>query len=200
MMVAFLGWSPAATADIYFSDFEADNGGWSGTGDWQWGTPVGANGTDLGGFGGNEPTGGFSGDNVWGTILGGLHNPSTVSNLTQTFDFSGFTGVSFAFQEWIDSGGNAFDTAEIFVNGNLEYFSDGLSNGDWREVVLDWSAYDGLSNVTVDFQFSTTGVVERVGWYLDDVSITGRAAIPEPASLGLLMIGLAGFATGRRRR
>lgn len=183
-IVAALSIASFASAQIpYFSDFEADGGGFVPAGDWERGTPVGADGSDLGGFGGPEPVGGFSGDFVWGTVIGGLHNPSTVSTLSQTFDFSSASGASMSFYEWIDSGGNAFDTAEVMVNGSQLYLSDG-GPSQWRPVGLDLSAYDGLAAVTVDFVFTTTTVVERVGWYIDDVSI-----VPEPASLALVALG-----------
>ena len=69
-----------ASAQVYFNDFEADGGGFVGTGDWERGTPTGVVGADLGGFGGAEPTGGFSGDFVWGTVIGGLHSASSISS------------------------------------------------------------------------------------------------------------------------
>jgi MYXO-CTERM domain-containing protein len=181
----------SAASGAYFSDFEANDGGLVGTGDWQWGMPVGANGTDLGGFGGDEPTGGFSGDNVWGTVLGGLHSPSTVSTLTlagQNLDLA----ASLSFQEWIDSGGNTFDMAKVFVAGTEVYLSDGLSNGDWREVVIDLTGFSGTGDIV--FEFSTTSVVERVGWYIDDLTVRD---VPAPGSMALL--GLAGLVARRRR-
>ena len=154
--------------------------------------PIGANGTDLGGFGGDEPFGGFSGDNVWGTVLGGLHSPSTVSTLTlagQNMDLA----IELSFQEWIDSGSNAFDTAKVFVGGTEVYFSDGLSNGAWRPIVIDVSGFSGVQDIV--FEFSTTSVVERVGWYIDDLAVVD---IPAPGSAALL--GLAGLMATRRRR
>jgi hypothetical protein len=149
---------------------------------------------------GPEPVGGFSGDYVWGTVIGGLHSPSTVSQLTQTFDLTGFTRVSLNFYEWIDSGGNNFDVASVLVNGNEEYISDGGPTA-WRLVNVDLGVYDGLSSVVVDFTFSSTGVVERVGWYLDDVSLTGdHVVVPIPATLALLGVGLVAIGFQRRRQ
>jgi hypothetical protein len=175
----------------YFSDLEADNGGWEGTGDWEWGMPTGF----AGGFSSTEPIGGFSGDNVWGTVLGGNHSPSTVSSLTQTINVSGFTSLSLDFYEWSDSGGNAFDTAKVFVNGTEVYLSNGDSGDAWRLVSIDLSAFDGAASLDINFEFSTTAVVERTGWYLDDIAVRG---VPAPSALALL--GLGGLAAGRRRR
>jgi hypothetical protein len=189
---AALACTVAAHADnIYFSDFENDPGGWSATGDWQHGIPVGFAGAP---YGGPEPVGGYSGDWCWGTVIGGAHNPTLDSYLSQTFDFTGYTDIELRFWEYIESGSPDFDTGKVFVNGNEEYFSDGDSNLAWREVILDLSAYDGMSGVTIEFEFHATSVVERVGWYVDDVGITG---IPAPASIALL--ALAGLARRRRR-
>ena len=188
----------AAQSTVYFSDFEADGGGWtpSGiTGDWERGIPTGVTGTSLGGSGGAEPVGGFSGEFVWGTGIGALHGRSADENLSQTFDFSALTDISLSFYEYIDTGSSTFDMAKVFVNGDELYLSSGSSGFDWREVVLDLNAYAGQSSVEITFNLTTTTVVERMGWYIDDVSIT---AVPAPASLALL--GLGGLAAARRRR
>lgn len=173
----------------YFSDFETDGGGWAPTGDWERGVGTGF----AGGFSSTEPVGGFSGDFIWGTVIGGDHSPGLVSDLSQNFDFSASTSTVLSFYEWSDSGSNAFDMASVLVNGNQEYLSDGNSNDAWRQVVLDLGAYDGMASVDISFNFATTTVVERTGWYIDDVSIT---AIPEPASaslMGLCLLGVMGL-------
>lgn len=181
-------------AQVYFNDFESDGGGFVGTGDWERGIPVGADGTVLGGFGGPEPVGGFSGDYVWGTVIGGLHSASSVSSLVLSVDATGFTGLSLNFQEWLESGGNTFDMAQIVAGGTVLNLRDGGPTNGWRDVTLDLSAYDN-SVFDLEFRFTTTTVVERVGWYIDDVAIRG---VPAPASLA--MLGLGGLVAGRRRR
>ncbi len=184
----------AAQSTVYFSDFEADGGGWSPsgiTGDWERGVGTGF----VGGFSSTEPTGGFSGDFIWGTVIGGDHSPGADEDLSQTFDFTGLTDITFSFYEWSDSGGATFDMASVIVNGNQEYLSNGDSMDSWRQVTLDLNDYAGLSSVDITFNFLTSTVVERTGWYIDDVEIT---AVPAPASLALL--GLGGLAAVRRRR
>lgn len=183
-----------AAGQVYFSDFETDGGGFTATGDWERGIPIGADGTALGGFGGPEPTGGFSGDYVWGTVIGGLHSPSLTSSLSISINAMGWTDLSLGFHEWLDSGGNTFDRAEVLVNGTVINLRDGGPTGGWRGVSLDLSAYDN-SVFDLEFRFFATTVVERVGWYIDDVSVTG---VPAPSALALL--GLGGLVAARRRR
>lgn len=188
----------AAQSTVYSSDFEADGGGWTPSGvngDWERGTPTGIVGSDIGGSGGAEPTGGFSGDFVWGTVIGGLHGVGSDEQLSQNFDFSGLSDVSLNFQEWSESGSSTFDMGSVIVNGNQEYLSDGDSGEAWRGVTLDLSAYDGMSSVDIVFNFTSTTVVHRMGWYIDDVSIR---AIPAPGAMALL--GLGGLVAVRRRR
>ncbi|MGD1915483.1 MAG: PEP-CTERM sorting domain-containing protein [Phycisphaerales bacterium] len=188
----------AAQSTVYFSDFEADGGGFTASGvngDWERGIPVGADGSALGGFASSEPVGGFSGDFVWGTGIGALLGGGSDEQLSQNFDFSGLTDISLSFQEWSDSGSSTFDMASVIVNGDQLYLSDGDSMDAWRAVNLDLNAYAGLSSVDITFNFTSTTVVERTGWYIDDVEIR---AVPAPASLALL--GLGGLAAARRRR
>ncbi|MEO1009206.1 MAG: PEP-CTERM sorting domain-containing protein [Planctomycetota bacterium] len=196
--VAGVASAAAAQSTIFFSDFEADGGGFVASGvngDWERGIPVGADGTALGGFGGPEPVGGFSGDFVWGTVIGGLHGVGSDEQLSQTFDFTGLTDINLSYQEWLDSGSSTFDMASVIVNGDEVLLADGGPTGDWREVNINLDAYAGLSDVEITFNFVSTTVVERVGWYIDDVQIT---AVPAPASLALL--GMGGLAAIRRRR
>ncbi len=195
-IAAAAGFAAAASAQstIYFSDFETDGGGWEAsgvTGDWERGIPVGFSS----GISSIEPVGGFSGEFVWGTVIGGDHSPNADEDLTQKFDFTGLTDITLNFQEWISTGGATFDMAQVFVNGDSLYLSDGDSHEAWRPVSLDLNAYAGLSEVEITFNLLTTAVVERVGWYIDDVEIT---AVPTPGALALL--GLGGLAVARRRR
>lgn len=192
-MIAVLAVAAAAglaSGQVYFSDFESDGGGFTGTGDWERGTPIGVDP----GSGGPEPVGGFSGDFVWGTVIGGAHSASTISSLSISIDATGFTGLALNFYEWLDSGGNSFDTAEVLINGSVIDLRDGGPTNNWREVNLDLSAYDNTV-FDLEFLFSTTAVVNRVGWYIDDVAVTG---VPAPSALALL--GLGGLAAARRRR
>jgi hypothetical protein len=67
-----------------------------------------------------------------------------------------------------------FDTIDLQVNGDL-LFEDTSPNptADWTSLVLDLSPYAGMAAVTVDFNLDVTTVVNRTGWYLEDVTIEG---------------------------
>lgn len=192
-----LGLFVTTTNAQLFFDFESGSAGWVLSNDFELGSPTGADGSALGAFGGVEPTGGFSGSNVVGTVIGNVHSPSLVSTFSQTFDLTGQSGSMLSFMEWSDSGDNDFDMAEVIVNGSQQYLSDGDSLAAWRLVDVDLSAFDGMSSVDVTFQFTASAAVERVGWYIDDVTVS---AVPEPMSFVLLLVGGLGMVGYRRAR
>jgi hypothetical protein len=187
----------ASGAVIYSSDFEADDGGWDATadwdpvGDWEWGDYR----IDdyVGGY--NPPPAPYSGSKLWGTVLHGDYTNSGGSSfLSQTFDLTGYTDVEMSFANWAEVF-YSFDTAELYINGDLVYERDtDAAPTDWEIITIDMSAYDNMAGVEVVFELYATTVVERAGWYIDDVMITG---VPAPGALAVL--GLAGLARRRRR-
>ena len=68
---------------------------------------------------------------------------------------------------------------------------------DWELINVDLSDYVG-GDVTISFDLFATTVVERAGWYIDDVLITGNA-VPEPSSIALVSLGAFGLLVRRRR-
>ena len=215
--VVLMAGAASAQTTVYSSSFEGTDGGWTGTGDWARGVPstydpaaAGASATANGGV-----YTAADGQELWATVLDGPHtnmNPSASSTLSQTFDFSAVSGpITMTFDHYLDSGSNAFDMATVQVNGTeLVLYSgsegtydDGGTPGDgsddsitYAEGVVDLTAFAGQSSVTVAFDFFASTVVNRDGWYVDNVAINA-GVVPEPASLGL--IGLAGLGLLRRR-
>ncbi len=202
-----------AQVTIYSSSFEGTNGGFvpGGAGDWQRGMPMSyipAGGTNGAGGIPNAATG----TELWATILNGPHNnqnPGASSTLMQTFDFSGFTTITLSFQHYLQSGGNTFDMAAVFANGIQVMLFSGTEGSysaatntvTFALAVVDLSAFAGQSNVQLNFDFFATTVVQRDGWYIDDVLITGNP-VPEPATLSLLVLAGGSFVVlaVRRRR
>jgi len=192
--LAAMAFAGAATADeLYFSDFESDDGGWEASadwdpvGDWEWGA------YDFNQYTGsyNPPPAAFSGDNVWATVLHGDYTNADGNNwLTQNFDTSGFVNVEFEWANWAEVFFE-FDTAELYVNGSLVYERD-TSNPptDWEIETV--SLPDDMADVEVQFQLFATTVVERSGWYIDDVRITADPDVP------CLMLDVANLVGGER--
>jgi hypothetical protein len=185
----------AAQTDIYFNDFDSDDGGWvnSGTnnhpGDWEW-EPNYDSSLYIGVY--TPPPAAVSGSGLWGTLVYDDHtnpSPSSFNILSRTFDFSGFTNVQLSFWSWSNVFTN-FDYCEILVNGvqvasnrstdpvqQLANTPGGVgATPFWELETIDLSAFDNQNSVTVEFRMFATTVVNRAGWYIDDVRISGNGS------------------------
>jgi len=182
---ARLTWDPAGEPDYLFFDFETDNGGWvgSGYGDWEW-----SNNYDVANFTYSytgtsviPPAAAHSGDGMWGTkMLTNYSNSGAFSYLTLTADLAGFTAPQIRFWSWENTFGN-FDYCQLAINGTLVWGpSWDYSATQWRERVVDLSAYAG-QQVTIQFQMFATTSVNYAGWYIDDIYI-GPAPRQQAAS------------------
>ncbi len=174
--------------DFFAWDFEADNGGFAGTGpDWQWGAPT------------SGPGAANSGVNVWATQLGGNYSSSSNSKLDAPSVTvpSSHTYAQLSFWQW-------YDTEQNYDGGNVKVSTDGGSTwtiltpdvgytgtatsgnaaipGEpcfsghnqkfWQLVTCDLTPYKGQS-VVIRFDFGSDSSVQYPGWYVDDVRIEG---------------------------
>ncbi len=159
----------------WFFDFENDDGGWIPStdgwdpeGDWEW-----TNTYDVTNYTGsyNPPPTAYSGTGLWGTIIYGDHtNSGGYTYLSQTFDFTDVVDGQLAFYSWLEAFG-AWDYGQIEVNGDIVWGPEWGTPTDWELVEISLSAYDGLDEVEITFAFYATTVVNRSGWYIDDVLI-----------------------------
>jgi len=170
-----LVWEPAGEPNYYLSDLEEDNGGWvsSGYGDWEWGNDYNVSnfvytytGSDV-----TPPPTAHSGTGMWGTkLLTNYNNSGAFSYLTQTIDLSGFTNPQLSFWSWENAFGN-FDYCQVAVNGTVVWGpSWDYAATQWRQRVINLSAYENQS-VVIQFQFYATTTVNYAGWYIDDIYI-----------------------------
>jgi len=170
-----------APQTFYFSDFEADDGGWTvgANGVWEHGAIVSGVGDGCDSAPTSEPTAAHSGSNVWATNLDGCYpNLGDVMTISQTFDFTNLLApIELTWYDWTHVFGS-FDFNTVYVNGTSVYSNTTSSVFDWQQRVVDLSAYAGNASVEIVFEVSATTVVNRLGWYVDDVSIEFCNAIP----------------------
>lgn len=160
---------------FYFSDFEADDGGWTGTGlaPWEHGPVVTGVLENCDTVGEDEPAGAASGVNAWATNLNGCYtNSGSESLMSQTFDFSALSApIQLTWQNWYEIF-VPFDMAELLVNGSLLFeVTTTTPTGVYVEESVDLSSFAGNPSVTIDYRLFATTVVNRAGWYVDDVLI-----------------------------
>jgi hypothetical protein len=167
-----------------FESFEGDNGGWSGTGVWEWGEPT------------SGPGAAYDGTNVWATVLGGDYPNNADDPL-----FTGYYTVesqfaTFSFYQWYEfensyDGGNVAISTDDGLNWTIidpqsGYPDDNItgldgergftgSTGGWQEALFDVGAYQGMA-VKFKFRFGSDGSVVRPGWYIDAVVLSGGTA------------------------
>jgi len=193
-----VGRSAQAMEVVFFSDFEGSNGGLVGTRDWEWGAYAWVGAGDC-----STPTApppaAYSGTGMWGTVLNDCHNglgnntgyadcnntqPEDDSVLSLVVDLTGASSASLSWWEWFDLF-LVWDWAQVYVNGEVVFQHCGgeyLAPSAWQQRVVDLSAYAGGS-ATIEFHMMASTVVNKSGWYLDDISVTAEVVQPTLALL-----------------
>jgi len=212
--------SPPATT-IYFSDFEADNGGMTGSRDWVWGIySWDGSSCDSSNY---PPPAAYSGSRMWGTRLNDCYqnlgnnqgyetcintDKSDDSVLSFTVDLTGQATATLSWWEWFDLF-LVWDWAEVYVNDAVVFQHCGgnfVAPTAWEEQVVDLTPFVG-GPVTISFHMMSSTVVNHAGWFIDDVQITAQGAsvaapIPTLSEWGMIIMSLilAGSAIWMMRR
>lgn len=177
---------------IFFDDFETDRG-WThrqidgpvypGSDDWERGTPRGRSG---------DPTGAFSGTNVWGNDLGGPGTNGAYVNAIEnrltspTIDCRHAAGVHLRFRRWLNVESGASDQASVLVNGHVVWTNpadEDVLDAAWREEDIDVSPWADGRDVHVAFDLKSDLAITKGGWTIDDVELTATGT-REPAGTG----------------
>jgi hypothetical protein len=171
--------------EIYFSDFEADDGGLTGSRDWEWGeftwTGVGCESDNF------PPAFAYSGTQMWGTVLNTCYNnlgnnsgydsclnsaPGDDSILSFTVDLTGFTDASLSWWEWFDLF-MPWDWIEVYANGEVVFQHCGgtfVQPTTWEQQTVDLTPYVG-GPVAIEFHMLASTVVNHAGWYIDNLLV-----------------------------
>jgi hypothetical protein len=178
------GYVPGAgTGDFY--DFEADDGGFVGTGGWEWGTNYNYTGAGCDGVN-YPPSAPFSGVGMWATVLNGCYpNSGAFSTLSFSADLSGQSSAILQWWDWYDVF-ETFDYGEVRVNGALVYdrATSYVIPTAWEQHQVDLTPYvGGMANI--EFRMFATTVVNRAGWYIDDVLVGEPSCTPQAGGLAV---------------
>jgi hypothetical protein len=174
---------------LFAFDFEASNGGLTGTLDWEWGLLKFVSGTNCGGYSEKPPSACHSGTHCWGTKLNDCYSPlgnnggsgppcnatspNGASILTAKFTIpADYKAAKLTFWDWEDIN-NSYDWAEVRANNTVLWqicAASYTAPTAWVKRTLDLKAYIGQA-VTLTFHFYASSVVNLAGWYIDDLSL-----------------------------
>jgi Cys-rich repeat protein len=162
-------------AVLYFSDFESDNGGMTGSLDWEWGEYIWDNSTCDSPSEYPPPTA-YSGSRMWGTVLNSCYgNLGATSILRFDVDLSTAATSILSWWDWYDVFG-AFDYGVVYVNDSVVYdrTTSYVVPTDWEYHEVDLTPFVG-GMATIEFRMYASTVVNKAGWYVDDVLVSDNA-------------------------
>ena len=177
---------PSGPVAPFTLDFEQNNGGLGATKDWEWGKLAFSAGVNCDGTP-TPPPAPHSGTHCWGTKLNDCYSPlgnaaNSCSNqnladdsvLTLTFSIpAAWTDAYLSYWEWTDYF-LTYDWSEVYVQGKItrqDCSAAYTKPVSWVRRVLNLKQQVG-KQVTVEFHFMATTVVQYAGWYLDDIAVT----------------------------
>jgi hypothetical protein len=195
--------APSQAGNSLSFDFEGDDGGWIASsgwsdplGDWEHSSNYNVadwNPTYIDDYC-IPPPSAHSGTGMWGTRMNTNYSNSGGFNyLTKTFNLAGLGVNQLRFWSWESIYGD-WDYVQVSVNGNLVWGpSWDYAATQWRERVIDLSAYIGYPEVTIQFQMYATTVINYAGWYIDDVRIVEAEPLMRTSTLPQVPLALKGL-------
>ncbi len=151
--------------------------GWSTQGLWAWGQPTGGGGQ----HGEPDPTGGYTGANVYGYNLSGDYESGLPERhlTTAPIDCTGMFGLQLAFRRWLGVEQPSYDHAYVRVSNNgTDWVTIWENTGEvadesWSLQEFDVSSVaDNQATVYLRWTMGTTDSIwQYCGWNIDDVEL-----------------------------
>ena len=148
---------------------------------------------------------------AWGLVRGACCTDSEPVTFSQTVSVA--SGQDYAVGLFLNNHsdrtvgyalGDAPTSIQIFVNGVGLFAQTGLCPDGCLDPSRGWVAFAGMVNsgaatsLSVDFRIIASGI-SRVGLSADDFYVVG-SPVPEPGTMGLMTVALAGLALRLRTR
>ena len=178
--------------DGFSTNFDSDDGGFVGTGSWQWGNPS------------SGPGSAHTAPNCWATNLSGDYSDDANWTLTSPdIDLTDCSDATLTFWHWYETEyswfmGYAYDGGNVKIstdggsswslitpNGGYPVYASGSTSGiagedcygdatgGWVQATFNLAGYVG-GNIRLRWHFGSDGSVSSYpGWYIDDVDVSG---------------------------
>lgn len=124
-----------------------------------------------------------------GSASAALHEPEIAGRIAQLLPTT--AGQSYELSYWAFHFFDPLGTLRVNVDGVVTELTNTLID-PWTQFTVDFTA----SSDSTLLEFTNA----RRGYFIDDVSVVEKAAIPEPGSAPLLGVGAVAFLLSRRRR
>ncbi len=164
---------------------------WTTTGQWAFGVPLGGSGD----FGGEDPTSGATGSNVYGYNLAGSY-PDFLPQRTLTtppFDLGNYRDLRLGFMRWLNVESRQYDRAAVEASTDGSQWtvlwenptSASVSDDAWVPVDLALpAAFDNQETVYFRWVMGPTDSSFNFGgWNIDDIAVTGTFDPPYSAAV-----------------
>ncbi len=106
-------------------------------------------------------------------------------------DLRDVSNVHLAFQSWCDTEAG-FDRGRVEISTNGSLWTEVWScsgNAQWQQVELSLGALDDAASAYIRFRLTSDGAVQREGWSIDDLVVTGAGAVCGGTPDGLFVDG-----------
>ncbi|HEY1080751.1 MAG TPA: M36 family metallopeptidase, partial [Prosthecobacter sp.] len=170
---------------VYDFPLDSQPGGWTTTGEWGYGIPMGGAGT----VGNPDPVSGATGGKVFGTNLAGAHSTAVSGPFyltTAPLNLQARKNTRLSFRRWLNTASltGTRVTVEVATNGNnwREVYvnpSPAVTDNAWQTLEYDISSMaDRQPTVQVRWSYQVlSGTAAYTGWNLDDIQVLGEPTV-----------------------